>query len=291
MAIEAISDVGQLVRAREARGLSVEDLARQLKLHPRQVAALEDGRFDALPGMPFVRGVIRSYGRVVEANVDALLANIGHHAEAAPLRPTATLEANIPHSGMLGFAGGGGGSRWPWVALGFAGVVAVVLFFGRQGDLSQVSSWVPVDEARNGAKSPASSGPSGTTTETLSIGPGGVKPAPEVASPAVPVAPVPAPVPEPPVAAAPEPPPPPAPVSHSLKLTFDRDAWAEVRREDGVVLLQGNQRAKTVKQLEATGTVSVALGNAEKVRVEFDGKPVDLKPHIKKGGGARLTLP
>ncbi len=295
MAIEAISDVEQLGRAREARGLSLEDLARQLKLHPRQVAALEEGRFDALPGMPFVRGVIRGYGRVLEVDVDALLANIGHHAEVAPLRPSVTLQTDIPQSGMLGFAGGGSGSRWPWVVLGLLGVVAVALFFGRQGDLSQVSSWVPVDESRNGSRPASPAGAPGTTTETLSLGPGGARPADAAGTAApvpspVPVPPVPAPVAsEPPSAAAPEPPPPPSP--RNLKLTFDRDAWVDIRREDGATLLQGNQRAKSVKQFETTSALTLVVANAEKVRVEFDGKPVDLKPHIKKGGTARLTLP
>ena len=40
----------ELKNAREALGLTVSEVAHQLKLAPRQVEALEAGRFDALPG-------------------------------------------------------------------------------------------------------------------------------------------------------------------------------------------------------------------------------------------------
>ena len=62
-----------LVAARERWNLSAADLARQLRLALRQVQALEEDRFDALPGNTFVRGFIRNYARVVQTEPDAFL--------------------------------------------------------------------------------------------------------------------------------------------------------------------------------------------------------------------------
>ena len=52
--------------AREALGLSIDAVAQQLKLAPRQVRALEDGDFAQLPGRTFVRGFMRNYARLVQ---------------------------------------------------------------------------------------------------------------------------------------------------------------------------------------------------------------------------------
>ena len=57
----------QLAAAREMSGLSITDIARQLKLSPWQVEALESGDYRRLPGAVFVRGFIRNYARVVSS--------------------------------------------------------------------------------------------------------------------------------------------------------------------------------------------------------------------------------
>ena len=55
-----------LKAAREARGLSISEVAQQLKFAPRQLEALEQERFDLLPGGTFVRGMVRSYARLLK---------------------------------------------------------------------------------------------------------------------------------------------------------------------------------------------------------------------------------
>ena len=60
--------------AREAAGLSVDDVAQQLKLAPRQVQALEDDDYQRLPGRTFVRGFVRNYARFIQLDPDAVLA-------------------------------------------------------------------------------------------------------------------------------------------------------------------------------------------------------------------------
>ena len=63
----------QLRATREAFGLSLEEVAQQLKLAPRQVIALEDEDFAQLPGRTFVRGFVRNYARLLNLDGDQLL--------------------------------------------------------------------------------------------------------------------------------------------------------------------------------------------------------------------------
>ena len=65
---DAAPSAGARLRAaREAAGLSIDAVAQQLKLAPRQVRALEDDDFAQLPGRTFVRGFMRNYARLVAA--------------------------------------------------------------------------------------------------------------------------------------------------------------------------------------------------------------------------------
>jgi len=80
----------QLAAQREAMGMSVEQIADQLKLAPRQVAALETGDYAALPNMAVVRGFVRAYAKVVKLDPTPLVAMIEvispTSPEAAPPR-------------------------------------------------------------------------------------------------------------------------------------------------------------------------------------------------------------
>ena len=50
---------------REAMGWSVEQVADQLKLAPRQVVALEAGDYASLPSPAVTRGFVRAYANTV----------------------------------------------------------------------------------------------------------------------------------------------------------------------------------------------------------------------------------
>ncbi|MYM41134.1 helix-turn-helix domain-containing protein [Duganella qianjiadongensis] len=83
----------QLAAQREALGLTVEQIADQLKLATRQVRALEAGDYDALPNMAVVRGFVRAYAKVVKLDATPLVAMIEVVSptsyEAAPPRKEA----------------------------------------------------------------------------------------------------------------------------------------------------------------------------------------------------------
>jgi len=93
-AVPSVATPGaQLAAQREALGLTVEQIADQLKLATRQVRALEAGDYDALPNMAVVRGFVRAYAKVVKLDAMPLVAMIEVVSptsyEAAPPRKEA----------------------------------------------------------------------------------------------------------------------------------------------------------------------------------------------------------
>lgn len=324
---ERIATVEDLVAAREARGLGPDDVMRQLKLAPRQLRALEHGDWGALPGHAFVRGMLRAYGRMLEADVEPLVEAMSATVHAADLRPAASLDEPMPSRSMLGFGSGGSGSRIAWAVLLAVGVLALALFFGG-ANLGSVGSWLARDPApaagadpAAGRDAPADAGPPGTTTETVPLAP--LTPAPSDPAPgesAPPAAPL-SPLSEAPgsastagvgAAGAPlavmvstsTPSQPPAQgaaadaaapaeagagAASTLRLVFEREAWVEARR-DGKVVFSGTQAAGSARDVPIDGRTSFVIGNAASVRAEFAGKPLDLAAHT-RGSIARLSLP
>ncbi|RNF28183.1 hypothetical protein NM04_24585 [Massilia aurea] len=72
---------------REAMGWSVEQVADQLKLAPRQVVALEAGDYAALPSPAVTRGFVRAYAKLLKI-------------DAAPL--VSMIELNMPPEAQAG---------------------------------------------------------------------------------------------------------------------------------------------------------------------------------------------
>lgn len=171
MSETSISSVEELVAAREARGLSPEDMIRQLKLAPRQLRALEEGDWQALPGLAFTRAVLRSYGRILDVDVGPLIGSASPSLRAADLKPASTLDQPMPARSMLGFGSGGGGNRLAWLLLVVLGVVALALFFGNDGNLGNVRSWLSeMRTTDRGASAPAGAGSGAVVSETLPLG-------------------------------------------------------------------------------------------------------------------------
>ncbi|MGO4378804.1 helix-turn-helix domain-containing protein [Pseudoduganella sp. RAF19] len=79
----------ELKAAREAMGLSVEQISDQLKLAQRQVIAIENADYDALPNMAVTRGFIRAYAKAVRLDPAPLVAMV--EVEGAAGHATATV--------------------------------------------------------------------------------------------------------------------------------------------------------------------------------------------------------
>lgn len=110
--VEQIVPAGaQLAALREARGWTTLQIASQLNLANRQIQALETDNYAALPGMVIVRGFIRAYAKVLQADPAPILAAIVDDTSAPavllPERNTLSAsfsEAKLSPSGPRGFS-------------------------------------------------------------------------------------------------------------------------------------------------------------------------------------------
>ncbi|MDD5470559.1 MAG: DUF4115 domain-containing protein [Sideroxydans sp.] len=89
--IQPSLSVGAMLRAeREARGLSVEEIAERVKYSVRQVEALEHDDAEHLPQGTFLRGFVRSYAKVLgleEAKLlEATHTQTDHHFDVADVQ-------------------------------------------------------------------------------------------------------------------------------------------------------------------------------------------------------------
>lgn len=292
--------VGQQLRqAREARGLSLADIAQTLKLGQRQVAALEAGDWAGLPGQTFIRGFVRNYARLVQIDPGPMMAQLDRILE----RPISNLEmpesrpAEIERSGYLS-----GSRKDRQVMLVGVGLLAVagLAYVLMPNDLSAVRDSVQgVLDSLGRKEAPASPTaaspaepvfPPGTTPQQV-MNPQVLVPA-ESAPASEPVSKVP----EPAITVAPAPQatpatPPVAPAASAAQMRFvaDKTAWVEVRDRDNKVVFSQRMAAGSEQVLAGPGPLSVVVGYAPGVRLFWHGQVVDLAPHS-KGDVARLVL-
>ena len=74
---------------REKQGLSVKEIAQQLRLSIAVINHLEDGSFDLLPELVYVRGYIRAYCKLLKIDSEPLLGN-------SMLMPSRQIEEGFP---------------------------------------------------------------------------------------------------------------------------------------------------------------------------------------------------
>jgi cytoskeleton protein RodZ len=73
-----------------------------------------------------------------------------------------------------------------------------------------------------------------------------------------------------------------------ITLRFSEDSWVEMESH-GRKLVVGTQTAGSERSVRAEPPISVLLGNAPGVTLEYRGKPVDLQRY-QRGNVARLIL-
>jgi cytoskeletal protein RodZ len=88
---------GELRAARLARKRSIADISRATKIAPSVLRAVENDRFDAVPGGLFTRGFLRAYAREVDLDGEDLVRR--YRAEFEPAAVTAAAAAShVPAS-------------------------------------------------------------------------------------------------------------------------------------------------------------------------------------------------
>jgi cytoskeleton protein RodZ len=299
-----------LKKARERAGLSLDQVAQQLKLAPRQVKALEDEDFGQLPGRTFARGFVRNYARLLNLDSDHLLAQLPDAtlapALASPLlHSTGTTIGEVPTTRVVRPAATRwliplvlvacivGAGAYEWYRSGMtltkraepaaptAAVQPTKMPAGiAQTELPNPLSGAPAaDQAPAENRTPASIAPSPTAAAGPSAS-GQPSTAPATTSAAA-VAPV---VAEAPASSAVAEPPAP------LVLTYRGPSWTDVRDSRGQVLLTRLVPAGSEQQIRGTAPFDVTIGNARAVTLVYRGKQIDLARYTHQNI-ARLRLP
>ena len=253
---EPLSLAACLREARLARGLSIEEVTLAIKFGARQIEAIERDDFGKLPGSTFVRGIVRSYAKLLQIDAEPLLAILGKHKPSIDdgVHAPEDTGAHLPLPGERR-------SVVPMLALllALAAIaVAVATHF----------NW-PAGGRDDGTPKPA---------QVPASAP--VVPAP-LARPAIPVA-QPAPV-VPGVAAAP------APDSRQLIFVFKDKSWVEVKDATQKTIFSQNNPAGTRQVVSGTPPFDLVIGNASAVQLQYGDQTIDLRPYTKVEV-ARLTL-
>ncbi len=262
----------RLSQARQAQNLTTADVARRLKLSVWQVEALESGQYERLPGMIFVRGFIRNYARLLKLDPEELVHEVtGLLPQPAPL-PETSPSREIPFPAAESW-------HWQRYAVAAAVIVAVLaiyefFFSDEPGTVTTqpgpVAALPPPQEPQQAvpSKKPREAQVQQATAATelspqiAPASPAGVSQQRErIASPD----------------------------EREVRLVFEEESWVEIRdRNDQAIFSQLNQ-AGTTRRIRGVPPLQIVVGNAQGVRMTYDGRDIDLARHTKIDV-ARLTL-
>ena len=308
----------RLAEARAARGLSVEAVAHQLKFAPRQIEALEQGRYDTLPGAAVVRGIVRGYARLVDLDPGPLLESL---RESIPVPDANRIIARYREP--VPFSDGSKRSNVVYLVFTVAVLVvaAVVLVQWRQDrpeparmtfvpaakppaesertTLASVGATAPLplggatstansDSAQSDAtpssgadgSAPVAAGGEARRAQDEPSAPTAADAGGATASGGLQTA---------AVSGSGETAPVTAPGAHRIELEFGDESWVEIRAADGKVVFSRLNAAGSKASVEGDGPLSFVIGNAQSVRLTYDGRDVDLEPYTKVAV-ARFTL-
>jgi cytoskeleton protein RodZ len=284
---------GTLLReAREAAGLSLDAAAQQLKLAPRQVAALEADEFAKLPGRTFVRGFVRNYARLVHVDPEVALAALsGSDAPALDspsLQPTAPTMGELPATERTK----PNWTRWaiPLLLIAIIGFAAVYEFTRGFADWPRPLAQRDTTTAVAPAAAPATPAGAGTTERPLMnpiAGGSTTGAAPPADAPATGAT----------TSAAPAAsdantaggPAPETTAEATLVFSYRRASWTEVKDGGGRVVFSQIVAAGQTRTVTGTPPFDLVIGNANDVSLTFRGQPVDLAAYTSKNV-ARLIL-
>ncbi|HTS54873.1 MAG TPA: RodZ domain-containing protein [Burkholderiales bacterium] len=306
----------QLLAERRSQGLSLGDIARQLKLSVRQVEALERDEYDSFPGPVFVRGFLRNYAKLLRLDPDQLVAAAGASVAPASVNAPAPVEVQVSPKNPEQRR-----RILTWAAVAGLAVLVLILLASNvskeQRDTQVAREPAQVPSTAQHAESPpaisqAPAAPSTSVAAPVPPVPGaeresvaGTSPpgvagaarvessldtasgSPRAASSDSPHAAISAPEETEPAAK------PKILVvgsgSSQIRMIFEDEAWVEVRDGSGTTIFSRLNAPGTERVVRGIPPFAVVVGNAHRVKLMYEGKPVDLGPHTRVDV-ARVTL-
>lgn len=240
----------RLRAAREKAGLSLEQVGGKLKMQVRVLESLENEDWDRLGAPVFVRGQLRSYGRLLGVDVDPTMTSSGiPHIQPSML---VSRVHTPPMQRMLEQAG----RRLVYVVM-TALIVVPVWMMATRGPISLPSpqDTTTLDLPTTGAATRKPSAAGERSTVAASMAPMPSRPA------SVP----------------------------ALSIRFNGDSWVEVTGTDGSMLEKGLIAGGTQRSYASGQVARMVLGNAAAVEVSNAGQLVDLAP-FQRANVARFAV-
>lgn len=272
-----------LARARRAREISIQEIAKDLHLDEPKVRALENNEFDLLGAPVFAKGYLRKYAELVGVPVDDIVADYYRLNRSVGAPPLVTKrERPLRES-----------SAAPWIVL-LALLVIVGLagtwWFTSGADSSGARDRVPDDAVPAGSEEASAPGPDhapaaaatgpAIVSDDAPVGPGAAPQSGESqAATSAPPAPAAA-VPQPVVAEG----------MLQLRLAFSGDCWTEVTDAGGSRLYFGLGASGDEVTVAGEPPLNVLLGDSANVAVFVDGSAYPIPASARRGETARLTL-
>jgi cytoskeleton protein RodZ len=171
------SELGQTLRAaREAMGLSVEDVSQAIKIQVTAVRNIESGQFSKLGPIVFARGFVRSYAKHVKLGVDWVETELATLAldvtpELVPSQTGRSERSNVGERGMLAM------SYLVGTAILVSGIVVVTNFDRFVGPRTATATTEAVTTAPTQSEAPAPTIAVATQTDVLTLPAGAPNPA------------------------------------------------------------------------------------------------------------------
>jgi cytoskeletal protein RodZ len=252
----------KLKREREMRGIALQEIARHTKISTRMLEAIEEDRFDLLPGGIFSRAFVLHYARYLGLNEE----QAGAEFDLAVGTPGAvSIEAVAAQRESLArqvAAGEGLARRRLLLIAGLS--AALVLSVVALRELWQ--PWLPLHRAP--AVAPPPRLPAPPSPRALGASPAATGAAPAQEPSGAPAAPPAAPPAQAPVSGQPSPPAPP-------RLQLQIDTLDNSRVEviaDGRTVFRGTMRKGQMRRVSAESRMEVRAGNAGAVVLTLNGE-------------------
>jgi cytoskeleton protein RodZ len=286
----------ELQAAREARGLSVHQLAVELHVSDAMVNAMERGDYAVLGEPVFVRGHLRNYARALGLAEGPVLAAYDQ-TQNKPRAPT--LVTAVPHTAGIGMSP----RAREWSTRTATAVVVLVLigfavsWWLRRPETPETQPLATVPAAATAAPA-AATVPMAALTD-LADNATVQKPAKAALPTATKTAGSAAHITKPAVTSPHETAPQAQPVAAvpvndrdltHVKFILGAASWVEVYDDGGKRLYYDLAPAGDNLEVSGPGPLQVFLGNAPGVSIELEGAPFDLKPFLRSDNTARFKL-
>ena len=287
-----------LRREREMRGISLDEIATATKISSRNLRALEEEKFNQLPGGIFNKGFVRAYAKFLGIDEDQMVAEYVTASQDTESVREQKLKNDLS---KVDFRHDEEEQREislepksQWGTIAIIVLIAVIGFSGyeyyqkQKTERLQAQAPAPVvtapvqaaqttpspttttalgtppDPAANTAQTPASpatqtGGPTGSTTTAAQKSPdNGTTDTGQGVTP---------------IKEADVPPAPDGPID--VKIHANQDSWVSITA-DGKTIMKGTLVAASEKAVRAKEQVVVVLGNVGGVEVSYNGKPLEL---------------